>query len=69
MLPTDGDAGSVTVTALDVVFTGYALPATAVKLPVWTDCKTAEPPYDELRMPTVLTPGAMLDKLRAFAIR
>jgi hypothetical protein len=34
MLPTDGEAGNVTVTALDVVFTGYAFPATAVKLPV-----------------------------------
>jgi len=32
MLPADGLAGSVTVIAADVVLTGYALPATAVKL-------------------------------------
>jgi hypothetical protein len=31
MLPADGLAGSVTVIAADVVLTGYALPATAVK--------------------------------------
>jgi hypothetical protein len=44
MLPADGLAGSVTVIKADVVLTGYALPATAVKLPVWTDCHASEPP-------------------------
>jgi hypothetical protein len=44
MLPAAGLAGSVTVIAADVVLTGYALPATAVKDAVWTDCHANEPP-------------------------
>jgi hypothetical protein len=43
MLPADGLAGSVTVIAADVVLTGYALPATAVKDAVWTDCQEMPP--------------------------
>ena len=45
MLPKDGEAGSVTVTATDVVLTGYALPAAAAKLIVCVDCQVRlEPP-------------------------
>jgi hypothetical protein len=44
MLPADGLAGSVTVIAPDVVLTGYARPATAVKDAVWTDCQATDPP-------------------------
>jgi len=37
--PAEGDAGRDTVIPPDVVFTGYALPATAVKFVVCTACQ------------------------------
>jgi hypothetical protein len=63
MLPADGLAGSVTVIAADVVLTGYALPATAVKPVVWTDCQATDPPLLAERVP--VTPVAR-GKLVAF---
>jgi hypothetical protein len=63
MLPADGVAGSVTVIAADVVLMGYALPATAVKLPVCTDCHANDPPLLAERTP--VTPVAR-GKLVAF---
>jgi len=68
MLPADGLAGSVTVIAADVVLTGYARPATAVKDAVWTDCHAREPPYALDNMPAVLAPCAMTDMLREMVI-
>jgi hypothetical protein len=63
MLPADGLAGSVTVIAADVVLTGYALPATAVKDAVCTDCQATDPPLLAESVP--VTPVAR-GKLVAF---
>jgi hypothetical protein len=63
MLPADGLAGSVTVIAADVVLTGYALPATAVKDAVWTVCQATDPPLLAESVP--VTPVAR-GKLVAF---
>jgi hypothetical protein len=51
MLPADGLAGSVTVIAADVVSTGYARPATAVKDAVWTVCHANVPLIDGVTFP------------------
>jgi hypothetical protein len=51
MLPADGLAGSVTVIAADVVLTGYARPATAVKDAVCTVCQANVPLIDGVTFP------------------